>query len=327
MPTVPAPGWEELLQLLLSRKGTALFIGRSDSGKSSLVKYLLHATVSAGLPAALIDADLGQSWLGLPGCVSLRTFQEPPPRHQICWDQLSFLGAITPVRVMSLLAEETGRMAQRAREQAAITLIDTTGLVDGDIGRVLKLAKIRAVAPDLVVAVTAGDELEHILSQVSGPEIVRIAPSPLVKRRSAEVRYRYRHARLAVYLHGAREQLLPTRHMTFMRLGRSVDPAFAPPEPGTVVGLNHAAETRAIGVVSESDADSLVVLTPVDSIRGIDRVVIGEFSYVAEQSRPPWQDQPDSVSSEEATEAEDAGAGPQGEGQGGGGSMLSGSGR
>lgn len=302
MTTVPAPGWEELLQRLLSGKGTALFLGRSDSGKSSLVKYLLHETLSAGQPAALVDSDLGQSWLGLPGCISLRTFNDPPPRHQICWDRLSFLGAITPVRVMSLLAEETGRLAQRAREQAPVVLIDTTGLVEGDIGRVLKLAKIRAVLPDLVVAVTAGDELEPILSQVSGAEIVRLAPSPHVKRRSAEVRYRYRHARLAVYLHGAREQLLSTHHVNFMRLGRSVDPSFAPPEPGTVVGLNHAAETRAIGVVSEADADSLVVLTPIDTTRGIDRVVIGEFTFSAEQSRPPWLDQPGSTAPEEARE-------------------------
>lgn len=48
-----------------------------------------------------------------------------------------------------------------------------------------------------------------------------------------------------------------------------------------MVGLNHMGETRALGVVTEADADALTVLTALASLRGIDRVVLGDFSYEA----------------------------------------------
>jgi polynucleotide 5'-kinase involved in rRNA processing len=158
-------------------------------------------------------------------------------------------------------------------------LVDTTGLVDGPLGRALKLAKIRAVDPQLVVAVTAGEELEPILGSLPEERVVRLAPSQLVKRRSAQARFRYRQARLAAYFHGAGEKLLVTRRLLFIHHGTPVHPLFGPPEPGTVVGLNHQGETRGLGVVSEADTDSLLVLTPLSSLHGIDRVVLGDFSF------------------------------------------------
>ncbi|HJV33494.1 Clp1/GlmU family protein [Geomonas sp.] len=279
MNVVPAPGWDELRERLLALRGTAVFVGRSDSGKSTLVRYLLGEVAAAGIPVALVDGDLGQSFLGLPGSVSSRTFHAAPGHLDLRWDELSFLGAVSPVRVLSLLAAETARFALRTRQEAAVTLVDTTGLVDGPLGRALKLAKLRAVDPQLVVAVNAGDELEPILGALPEERVVRVAPSPLVKRRSAQVRFRYRHARLAAYFHGSREKLLVTRRLVFIHHGKPVHPLFDPPEPGTVVGLNHQGETRGLGVVSEADTDSLVVLTPLSSLRGIDRVVLGDFSF------------------------------------------------
>jgi polynucleotide 5'-hydroxyl-kinase GRC3/NOL9 len=279
MTIVPAPGWQELLQRILVRKGTVLFLGRSDAGKSTLVRYLLGELALSGTPVGLVDADLGQSWLALPGTVSRATFLAPPGRHGARWEELSFLGAVTPVRVISLLSAEAGRFVRRARAEAPVVLIDSTGLVDGAFGRALKLAKIRAVAPDLVVAVEAGGELEPIVGTLPGAAVARLAPSPLAKRRSPAVRYRYRHARLAAYLHGARERLFATRRLVFIHHGLPADPAFALPGAGTVVGLNHGTETRALGVVVEADGDSLVVLTPLASARGIDRIVLGDFSF------------------------------------------------
>jgi polynucleotide 5'-hydroxyl-kinase GRC3/NOL9 len=281
---VPAPGWEELRQRLLGLKGSVLFLGRSDSGKSNLVKYLLGEVAAAGVTVALVDADLGQSFLALPGTVSRRTFHAPPVPHQMRWDEITFLGCVSPVRILSLLAEETGRMVARARQEATVTLIDTTGLVDGELGRALKLAKIRAVAPELIVAVAAGDELEPILSTVA-TDTVRIAPSSMVKPRSPEVRSRYRQARLAAYLHDAGEIMLATRRLIFMHHGVPINASFFLLEPGRVIGLNHKSETLALGVVVEAEADSLLVLTPLGTVRGIDRIVLGDFSF--SKAEPP----------------------------------------
>lgn len=279
MSIIPAPGWEELLQRLVETKGTAIFLGRSDSGKSTLVRYLLGEVAAKGNAVALVDADVGQSFLGLPGTVSRRTFHARPAHQALRWEELSFLGAVSPVRIMSLLAAETGLFVARTRQEAAITLVDTTGLVDGPLGRALKLAKIRAVAPQLVVAVAAGDELDPILGALPEEIVVRLAPSPMVKRRSPQVRFRYRHARLAAYFQGAGEKLLANRRLVYIHHGAPVHPLFSPPEVGSVIGLNHSTGTRALGVITEADEDSLVVKTPLASIRGIDRVVLGDFSF------------------------------------------------
>ena len=276
MNMVAEPHWEELLQRLRTLEGTVLFLGRSDSGKSTLARYLL-GELAATRPVALVDADVGQSSLGLPGTVSRRTFTSPLAPGPLRWEHLSFLGSVSPVPILSLLAAETGRMVLRSRQEAPLVLVDTTGLVEGPLGRALKLAKIRAVAPELVVAVSAGGELDPILAGMPDTDLVRLAPSGMVQRRRPGHRIRYRHMKLGAYFRGARELLLNTRRLIFLHRGIPVHPVFNPPGAGTVVGLNHDGETRALGVVTEADADTLTVLTPLTTLRGIDRVVLGEF--------------------------------------------------
>lgn len=285
MTIVCAAGWEELVDRLHGLKGAALFLGRSDSGKTTLVRYLLGALASTERPVTLVDADVGQSSLGLPGSVSRRTFHLPPDIAPLHFEHLSFLGCVTPVPVLSLLAAETGRMVLAGRSAAPLTLIDTTGLVDGPLGKALKLAKIRAVKPEVVVAVSAGTELEHILAAIPQVETIRLRPALEAQRRTPRQRIGYRYARLADHLRHAREIMLPTRRLLFLHRGMPVHVAFAPPEVGTVVGLNHQGETRALGVVVEAEAGSLTVLTPLATPRGIDRVVIGDFNYPALQHR------------------------------------------
>lgn len=280
MTIVPSPGWEELLKRLASLKGSAFFLGRSDSGKTTLIRYLLTHLSAAGHTVALVDADVGQSSLGLPGTVSRRSFSTVPEKGALRWEHLSFLGSVTPVPILSLLAAETGKMALASRQEAPLTIVDSTGLVEGPLGLALKLAKIRAVAPELVVAVTAGSELDPILRAIpDNIDVVRLPPSEQVLRRNPVQRIRHRQARLAAHLQDAREIILLTRRLVFMHRGAPVHPFFTPPEAGIVIGLNRSAETRALAVVTEADADALTVLTPLNSLRGIDRVVLGDFSY------------------------------------------------
>lgn len=298
--TEPAPGWEELFERLRGFRGAAIFLGRSDAGKSTLLRYLVRRLAASGVSVALVDADVGQSSLGLPGTVSRRSFSAPIPEGaRLNWAHLSFLGSVTPAPILTLLAAETGRMVAASRQEAQITLIDTTGLVSGPLGLALKLAKIRAVVPELVVAVTAGGELDPIVSAMPDTETLRLAPSPLVRRRTPAQRIRYRYDRLTDHLGDARETLLPARRLLFLHRGQPAHPLFAPPLPGTVVGLNHQGETRALGVVTEAAEDSLGVATALRSLRGIDRVVLGDFKYqpqpppeVGAAARPAWEVQP-----------------------------------
>lgn len=277
---IPDPSWNELLDRLRALKGAALFLGRSDSGKSTLVRYLTRGLAAERRTVALVDADVGQAFLGLPGCVSRSTFAAPVPEEvRLPWQHLSFLGSVSPAPVLMLLAGETGKMVLASRQEAPVTLIDTTGLVCGPLGVALKLAKIRACRPELVVAISAGSELDPIITAMPETELLRLSPSPNVWRRATTVRTRHRYNKLEAYLRGARETLLATRRLVFLHRGAPVHPLFDMPEAGTVVGLNHQGETRGLGVVTEAHADALTVSTPLRSLRGIDRVIVGDISY------------------------------------------------
>ncbi|HWI41019.1 MAG TPA: Clp1/GlmU family protein, partial [Verrucomicrobiae bacterium] len=70
---VPVPGWEVVLERVAGG-GTAVLIGGCDCGKSTLVRWLAAALVERGVPAAVLDADVGQSSLCIPGTVGLGTF-------------------------------------------------------------------------------------------------------------------------------------------------------------------------------------------------------------------------------------------------------------
>jgi len=49
-----------------SLRGTIMVIGASDTGKSTLARYLFQELCRAGLRVAYLDGDVGQSTLGLP---------------------------------------------------------------------------------------------------------------------------------------------------------------------------------------------------------------------------------------------------------------------
>jgi len=84
----------------------------------------------------------------------------------------------------------------RARAQGiARVLVDTGGLIAGDLGRTLKQAKIDLLDPDLVICLARGGECEAVLRPYrvgARPRIVRLAPSPAARSRNAEMRRRYR---------------------------------------------------------------------------------------------------------------------------------------
>lgn len=63
---IPAPReWFGVLDILEKEKGIAILLGATDTGKSTLAKFLIHQLCQRGLMVALVDADIGQSFLAL----------------------------------------------------------------------------------------------------------------------------------------------------------------------------------------------------------------------------------------------------------------------
>ncbi len=276
---VVEPAWDRLPEELLEARGSVFLLGATDSGKSTLARHLLREMVARHRPVALVDADLGQSALGLPGTVSMKVFRTPEEFAAYRYERLSFIGSVNPVRVMALLVEETGKMADIARNESEMVLIDSTGLVTGPLGNLLKLRKIRRVAPALIVAIQSDNELGPILAEIDNIPVCYLKPSPMARSRSPEARARYRRQRLAGYFAASipAESLLTVHDADFFHLGQPIDLRFAHIAAGTVIGLNCHDETVALGMVTESDDISITFRTPLAAVRGISRVVLGDF--------------------------------------------------
>jgi polynucleotide 5'-hydroxyl-kinase GRC3/NOL9 len=156
MKILPEPGWDSLLSVLRVQQGTVLLLGATDSGKTTLARYIVESLVARHLPTALIDADIGQSGIGLPGCISMKTFYDQRDLRDFSSERMTFLGFTNPSKVFQLIIAMTKHMTDIGRRRAEIAVVDTTGLISGGLGKALKTAKIRAIRPAHIVAPERG---------------------------------------------------------------------------------------------------------------------------------------------------------------------------
>jgi polynucleotide 5'-hydroxyl-kinase GRC3/NOL9 len=199
-------------------EGTVMIIGASDTGKSTLARYLYQEQCRQGCRAAYLDADMGQSTLGLPTTLNLALSTEPgddrfPPQGM----QVTFFtGSITPRGHMLPTVIGAYQLQQKAlRAGAQAIVVDTTGLVDrSQGGTALKQWKIELLAPGTVIGLQREGELEPILWPLrrdSRVRCVELAVSPHVVERSRPARIARRNERLARYLEPVRSRLVMLR--------------------------------------------------------------------------------------------------------------------
>lgn len=98
MKILPEPGWDRLLRVLRMQQGTVLLLGATDSGKTTLARYIVESLVLRQLRTALIDADIGQSGIGLPGTISMKVFCDQRDLGDFSYERMTFLGFTNPSR-------------------------------------------------------------------------------------------------------------------------------------------------------------------------------------------------------------------------------------
>ena len=272
--TVPAQ-WTRLnVEDLL---GTVMIVGASDTGKSTLARYLFQELCRQGIRAAYLDADLGQSTLGLPTTLTLALMVERgddrfPPQGA---GAIFFVGATTPRGHMLPTVIGAYRLQQKALALGAEAIVvDTTGLVDKTQGgKALKQWKIELLAPRVVIGVQRSRELEPILWPLRRDGRVRsvdLAVSPHVVERSREARIARRRERLARYFEEPHSHLLNLRRMAVYDLERLT--------VGALLAFQDA-EGFALGLGAVQEADPMggtaIVRTPLSSLEGVASVRFG----------------------------------------------------
>ncbi len=271
--------WQDLGEHMSGEKGVVLFLGCMNTGKSVLVRYIAEKALSAGNKVCLIDADVGQSSLGIPGTVSMKRFLRPSDMEDYTARHLYFVGTVNPALMPLSVVRGTKVMLGRCRRRTCLVLVDTSGLVTGPLGLFLKARKIKAVAPDHIVAIEWTRELEPILKGSKKTCIHILTPSQAVKRRGPKTRQSYRHRRLEAYFDPSRlnDYRIEINRPRYFYNGKPFVPNPEDFGHGLIVGLNRGERTLALGIIAGFSASIVDIKTPLMHLKNVDRIVMGNM--------------------------------------------------
>ena len=279
MEIIAEPEWEKVLNILQENKGITLLLGASDTGKTYLARYLVKGLLSVNVKVSLVDSDIGQSTLTVPGAIGMKVFGNLDDLEDFWAEQMFFIGSVNAAKRVDDIANGVRKIVNLCKKESEAIIIDTTGLVSGETGKKLKVSKIKSVMPDQIIAIHRGDELEPILMDID-IRIYRINVSPNVRLRTTVDRMTYRKKRIRDYFdeNRVKEYTLKKEEIKFFYRGVQIDISKQYIGEGTVIGLNHKNITIALGTVIKNDKDYIFFKSPVKSLKRINRVVLGNIS-------------------------------------------------
>ncbi|MFN2588625.1 MAG: Clp1/GlmU family protein [Actinomycetota bacterium] len=267
---------EAVYERLLAAPGVVFLLGGIDTGKTTFGVELVRRATDAGIPSAIVDADIVQSTIGPPTTVGLKICRTPGDLSRESLrkaDGLGFVGSTVPKGHLLPLVTNSAKLVTRAKAAGAVlVVVDTSSLVSGIYGQSLKFFKMDLIAPDYTVAFERGGELEPLVGIaqrfVSG-EVVEIEVSPDTRIRSVDERIAFREEQFAAYfaVGTSRWRVKPTVFMPTL-----------PPEfdlallDGLVVGMEDGrGSCVGIGVLEhDPNEDLLRMVSPVtEGVRGL----------------------------------------------------------
>ena len=214
--------YKAVVDQVASGARVAMLIGGLDSGKSTFGKTIARAGLEAGRSVAYLDADVGQKVVGPPTAVTLRLLRDPQDLEPIALsrpDAMYFVGANSPQGQLLPLVVGAGIMLNRAIDEGAdLVVVDTSGLVSGVYGQILKFHKIELLQPDVVIGLQRGEELDPLLGIVQrffSTEVIGLPVDTEVRSVSVEERARNREEAFRRYFEGPlqRWRIKPTVFM------------------------------------------------------------------------------------------------------------------
>jgi polynucleotide 5'-hydroxyl-kinase GRC3/NOL9 len=187
------PEWQQTISEIVSSPGVTMVIGAVDTGKTHFCTELANAGVRAGLAVAIVDADVGQSEIGAPGTIGMAVAEAPfESMSQLSPRRLYFIGATSPIRHVAECVVGTKKMVDAALATGSkLVIVDTTGLIDGELGRKLKTYKIDLTRPDYIVGIQKKREIEGLLApfeKIRSMRTIKLTSSELAHPKPAEFR-------------------------------------------------------------------------------------------------------------------------------------------
>jgi len=285
--------WFGILDVLEEGKGIAILLGGTDTGKSTLAKFLISHLCQRGLKVGLVDTDIGQSFLGPPATISLALFKSHPD-----WDiilsppEIFFAGSTTPEGHFPIHLKGVRRMLDKVSSYGPeVILVDTTGFISGEAGRELKRRKIDLVSPRFILALQKDEEIEPILEQYKENGLYKIYRVPLseqVRSRSMEERRIHRTNKFRDYFKHSLIQELAIDEVQIE--GEVLDPsgALLPLDwslriNGLLIGLKDGNDdTLALGLIRNyvEEKKAVRVFTPLRDIQGVKAIHLSSLKVI-----------------------------------------------
>jgi polynucleotide 5'-hydroxyl-kinase GRC3/NOL9 len=189
-----------------------MVIGSIDAGKTTLTLLLANHAKACGKNVAVVDADMGQSEIGPPTTIGLGWVEkELEELSDATLRGLYFVGNTSPENKLLPSVIGAKKMVDKAFSLGAdMVILDTTGLIQGDLGLTLKQKKIELINPDNVILIqhvkgsqNSGEFISRFL-KVTGGTMEIVPAHPESKSRPPEERKARREEKFKRYFQDSR---------------------------------------------------------------------------------------------------------------------------
>lgn len=267
-------------KLLSPDTRSIMLLGEADTGKTTLAGAL-SSFLSKDFRTAAVDLDMGQSCIGPPTTVGWGFANKNAAWDKISPEEIYFIGALSPPGSLVPTLVGAKRMTDGALQRAEKVVIDTTGLVSGEIGTILKQYKIELLCPDIVIALERYGELGEILDGFrasSKPMIWRLKAPESARTRTGLMRAAYREERFREYF--ARARLI---EVSLNETGLRYTGGKGGEMAGRLVSFRDSSQKDlALGIIEAKDLDGnrLIIRTPLKEDARYAAIVVGRATVL-----------------------------------------------
>ncbi len=244
-----------------------MVIGGVSSGKSTFVKFLASSFLTIDKKIAIIDADIGQSWIGPPTTIGAIILPKKEGEVNLMRpDFLEFVGTLSPSNDLNGYLKSFEKIFTLVKmERPFAIIVDTTGLIAGTEGLNLKLRKAEILSPTMIIAFKKNGEINHIINSLVEKKFdVYVLPSPKeAKERTMNKRREYRENIFRRYFEGSKVIKIKASLVNI--------------ESNSLVGiLDNENKTLGLGIFLGKENEEALLYTPLDYIK--ERIFIKKSS-------------------------------------------------
>lgn len=178
-------------------KAKVIVIGPVESGKTTISAFIANRALVRGIIPALIEGDVGQEDIGVPGTVSLAYLKEPIVwQRQLKAEKIRFVGCLSPHGCISRIVSAISLLVKEAEESSNVVIVNTDGWVNEHRAISYKLELIRSSRPTHVIVL---DPVLATLFRKSLPPSISVITAPPPKVAAVRDRSDRRYLRTMAY--------------------------------------------------------------------------------------------------------------------------------